>query len=97
LECRAARVDVTASVDGYTGRELLDQGRAALAAGDAKTALERANASNKVERSSAAVVLKGVAACTLGDGEQAARLMPHVSIKDRPKLREGCKAAGIEL
>jgi hypothetical protein len=97
VACRTSRVDVSSNVDGYTGPELLAQARAALADGDAKTAYDKAHASNKVERSSEAVLLKGLAACKLGDGEQSERLLPHVSIKDRPKLREGCKAAGIEL
>jgi hypothetical protein len=33
----------------------------------------------------------------LGDGELAERLLPHVSLKARPELREGCNEAGIEL
>jgi hypothetical protein len=97
VACRTSRVDVSSTVDGYTGPELLAQARAALADGDAKIAYDKAHASNKVERSSEAVLLKGLAACKLGDGEQSERLLPHVSIKDRPKLRDGCKAAGVEL
>ncbi len=97
VTCRAAGVDVTSTVDGYTGGELLAQARAALAAGDAKTALDKAHASNKVERSSEAVLVKGLAACSLGDADQAQRLLPHVSVKARARLVEGCAAQGITL
>ena len=97
VACKQARVDVTSTVDGYTGPELLAQARAALEAGDASTALDKAHQSNKVERSSEAVLVKGLAACKLGDCGQAQRLLPHVSIKSRARLVEGCKAAGIEL
>jgi hypothetical protein len=95
--CSAARVDVTSTVEGYTGSELLAQARAALADGDAKTALDKAHQSNKVERSSEAVLVKALAACKLGHGEQAQRLVPHVSIKHRSQLTLECKEAGIEL
>jgi hypothetical protein len=97
VTCRAAGVDVTSTVDGYTGGELLAQARAALAAGDAKAALDKAHASNKVERSSEAVLVKGLAACSLGDADQAQRLLPHVSVKARARLVEGCAAQGITL
>jgi hypothetical protein len=95
--CQAAKVDVTSTVDGYTGPELLAQARAALAAGDIQAAFDKAHASNKVERSSEAVLVKGLAACKLGDGEQAERLLPHVTAKSRPRLVAGCREAGIEL
>lgn len=97
VACRSSRVDVTSTVEGYTGPELLAQARAALEAGDAKTALDKAHQSNKVERSSEAVLVKALAACKLGDRDQAQRLMPHMSIKARPRLVAGCKDAGIEL
>ena len=95
--CNDAGVNVTSNVDGYTGPELLAQAHTALATGDAKTAFDKAHQSNKVERSSEAVLVKGLAACKLGDGAQAQRLLPHVSIKHRPRLVEGCKDAGIAL
>lgn len=95
--CRDSKVDVTSTVEGYTGPELLAQARAALADGDARTAFDKAHASNKVERSSEAVLVKGLAACKLGDGEQAQRLLPHVAVKSRPRLHEGCREAGVAL
>jgi hypothetical protein len=43
------------------------------------------------------VLWKGIAACTLGDGDQAQRLLPHVAVKARPRLVEGCQAVGVTL
>lgn len=97
VACREHQVDVSSTVSGYTGPELLAQARAAMEAGDAQTAFEKAFASNKVERSSEAVLVQGLAACALGNGDKAQRLLPHVSKKSRPALVEGCQAKGIEL
>ena len=41
--------------------------------------MDLARTSNKVEPSSAAMLLAGVAAWTLGDAEEAKRLLPHVA------------------
>ncbi|MCX4245970.1 hypothetical protein [Paraliomyxa miuraensis] len=97
VECRTHGVDVTSKVAGHTGPELLVQARAALEAGDAKTAFDKAHASNKVERSSDAVEVQALAACTMGDVDKARRLLPHVSKKARPTLIEDCRAVGAEL
>ncbi len=97
VACREADVNVTSNVSGYTGGELMAQARYAFDKGKYEAAYDKAHASNKVERSSDALLLKGRAACKLGRDAEAKRLIPHISKKARATLIESCKADGVEL
>lgn len=97
ITCRKRGVDVLANVKSYTGPEYLRRAQRAMEAGDAAKALELARASNKVERSGGATSLMTLAACILGDAEEARRMLPHVPKKRRPEVIEQCTAKGIAL
>ncbi len=97
IACRSDKIDITASVAGYTGPELLKQANKALTAGDPATALTIAQASNKVDRSSEALRVMMLATCRLGQAGRAAKLFKHTARKHRKELRAECETAGITL
>ena len=97
VDCREVGIDVLARVTDYTGPEYLRKAQAAMDAGDIRGAMNYARSSNRVKRSSAALSMMSLAACKLGDAEEAERLFPHVAKKARAELIAGCAEHGIEL
>jgi hypothetical protein len=97
IACRKTEVDVRDDAVDYTAPELVRRAERALAAGDAETAMDVARESNKLDRTSAAVVVMSRAACVLRDADRAQTLLRHVAAEDRPIVREACRALGITL
>ncbi|MEM6296004.1 MAG: hypothetical protein AAGA54_32325 [Myxococcota bacterium] len=97
LACRELGVDVTSTVDGYTGAELAGQAEEALAAGKHDEALELAKKSNRTERNQAALRLIVKAHCHLGNPGKAAKMMRHVSERQRDGVASYCADQGVEL
>jgi hypothetical protein len=95
--CQEHGVNLSVDAREDTSSELVTQGQMALARGDAARAHELGRQSQRLERSTAAVLLMGRAGCKLADPEKAkfawAMLRPNL----KESLASECEESGIVL
>ena len=96
MACKATDVDPTLSIEGPSAEELVRKARRELQAGDPAAAMETARESNRMRRSSDALVVMMLSACAQSDAEEARRLRKHVARDDRAEVDAACAAKGID-